>query len=75
MDEVVTNEENKTIERTGQNIDISQLIYVIRGRQVMIDSDLAILYQVETKNINKAMKKYFPIFMIPTMILLIQQYH
>ena len=57
MDEVVTNEENKTIERTGQNIDISQLIYVIRGRQVMIDSDLAILYQVETKNINKAMKR------------------
>ncbi len=29
MDEVVTNEENKTIERTGQNIDISQLIYDI----------------------------------------------
>lgn len=41
MDEVVINEENKAIERTGQNIDISQLIYVIRGRQVMIDSDLA----------------------------------
>ena len=28
---------------------IQSLIYVIRGKQVMLDSDLAILYQVETK--------------------------
>ena len=27
---------------------IQSLIYVIRGKQVMLDSDLAILYQVET---------------------------
>ncbi len=36
---------------------IKDLIYTIRGKQVMIDSDLAILYQVETKNLNKAMKR------------------
>ena len=34
--------------------DIGSLVYVIHGKQVMIDSDLAMLYQVETKNLNKA---------------------
>ncbi|MCR5268815.1 MAG: ORF6N domain-containing protein, partial [Lachnospiraceae bacterium] len=34
--------------------DIKSLVYVIRGNQVMIDSDLAMLYHVETKNLNKA---------------------
>lgn len=34
--------------------DIGSLVYVFRGKQVMIDSDLAMLYQVETKNLNKA---------------------
>lgn len=33
---------------------IRDLIYIIRGQQVMLDSDLAMLYQVETKNLNKA---------------------
>lgn len=37
--------------------EIQNLIYVVRGKQVMIDSDLARLYQVETKNLNKAMKR------------------
>lgn len=36
---------------------IKNLIYVIRGQQVMMDSDLATLYQVETRNLNKAMKR------------------
>ena len=36
---------------------IKNLIYVVRGKQVMLDSDLAMLYQVETKNLNKAMKR------------------
>lgn len=34
--------------------DIQSIVYVIRGKQVMLDSDLAALYQVETKNLNKA---------------------
>ena len=29
-------------------IDIQNLIYMFRGQQVMLDSDLAMLYQVET---------------------------
>lgn len=36
---------------------IKNLIYVVRGKQVMLDSDLEMLYQVETKNLNKAMKR------------------
>lgn len=39
-----------------ENIIIENLIYDIRGKQVMLDSDLAKLYQVETKRINEAVK-------------------
>ena len=37
--------------------DIQSLIYVIRGKQVMLDSDLALLYQVETKTLNRSVKR------------------
>ncbi|MDV4116311.1 ORF6N domain-containing protein [Elizabethkingia anophelis] len=37
--------------------DIESLIYTVRDKQVMLDSDLATLYQVETKNLNKAVKR------------------
>lgn len=37
--------------------EISNLIHTIRGQQVMLDSDLATLYQVETKNLNRAVKR------------------
>ncbi len=37
--------------------EIKNLIYTIRGKQVMLDSDVAMLYQYETKNVNKAMKR------------------
>ena len=40
---------------TLQNIESK--IHSIRGRQVMLDSDLAILYQTETKFINRAIKR------------------
>lgn len=36
---------------------IEHKIYLIRGKKVMLDSDLAILYGVETKNLNKAVKR------------------
>ena len=36
---------------------IKNLICVIRGQQVMLDSDLALLYQVETKALNRAVKR------------------
>ncbi|MDO4522478.1 MAG: ORF6N domain-containing protein [Eubacteriales bacterium] len=48
--------EEKT-ELVVEDIRIQNLIYNIRGKQVMLDSDLAMLYQVETKNLNKAMKR------------------
>lgn len=35
---------------------IEDMIYEIRGKQVMLDSDLAILYRTETKRINEAVK-------------------
>ena len=39
-----------------EEANIENLIYEIRGVQVMLDSDLANLYQVETKRINEAVK-------------------
>lgn len=37
--------------------EIESRIYAIRGRQVMLDSDLARIYQVETKVFNQAVKR------------------
>ena len=39
------------------NEEIKNLIYTIRGKQVMLDSDVAMLYCYTTKNINKAVKR------------------
>lgn len=36
---------------------IKQKIFEIRGRRVMLDSDLAALYCVETKNLNRAVRR------------------
>ena len=36
---------------------VQNLIYEIRGKRVMLDSDLARLYQVTTGNLNKAVKR------------------
>ena len=38
-------------------IVVQNLIYEIRGQQVMLDEDLANLYQVETKVLNQAVKR------------------
>mgnify|MGYP001009713689 FL=1 len=42
------------------NIKIEDLIYEVRGKQVMLDSDLAILYGCKngTKSINLAVKRH-----------------
>lgn len=45
---------NEIIEK--ENIIIENMIYEIRGVQVMLDSDIAKLYQVETKRVNEAVK-------------------
>ena len=50
----------ETIQESEINIDenaIKSMIYVVRGQQVMLDSDLAELYQVETKVFNQAVKR------------------
>ena len=59
--------EQTALEKTNDNqeisivesaeFDIKSMIYVIRNQQVMIDSDLAMLYQVETKRLNEAAKR------------------
>ena len=59
--------EQKTLVDVNNNIqephtettqfDIKSMIYVVRNQQVMIDSDLAMLYQVETKRLNEAVKR------------------
>jgi len=36
---------------------LGQLIYEIRGERVMLDSDLALIYGVETKALNRAVKR------------------
>lgn len=42
----------------GQDtVNIQNLIYTVRNQQVMIDSDLAILYNVETSHLNRAVKR------------------
>ena len=43
--------------KTIDNINIESLIRVIRGQQVMLDSDLAMLYGVETKRLNEQVKR------------------
>ena len=46
---------NDLVEITRPSIE--KMIYVIRDKQVMLDSDLAILYQVETGALNRAAKR------------------
>lgn len=41
----------------ANEVAIRDLIYTVRGTQVMLDSDLAMLYQVETKRINEAVSR------------------
>ncbi len=48
--------EDKELINTN-NEDIKSLIYTIRGKQVMLDSDIAIQYKVETKKVNEAVKR------------------
>jgi len=52
---------NEIIEK--EKLEIENMIYEIQGLEVMLDSDLAKLYQVETKRINEAVRnnpKKFP---------------
>lgn len=55
--ELVVQGTKTELEMAISETTIKNLIYVIRGQQVMLDSDLAMLYHVETFNLNKAMKR------------------
>ena len=51
-------EENKlSIQNEFAIEDIKNLIYTIRGKQVMIDSDVANIYHCETKYVNRVVKR------------------
>jgi len=41
----------------NQLTKIKKMIYEIRGHKVMLDSDLAGLYEIETKSLNRAVKR------------------
>ena len=47
----------KIIKKSDKSVLYVDLIYEIRGIKVMLDRDLAELYGVETKNLNKAVKR------------------
>ena len=57
-------EENKmSIQNDLTNEDIKNLIYTIRGKQVMLDSDVARLFNYQTKDLNRNVRnniKRFP---------------
>ena len=48
---------NLIIKNELSNEEIKNLIYTIRGKQVMVDRDVAMLYHYETKKINQAVKR------------------
>ena len=54
-------------------IPIKDLIYRIRGYQVMLDVDLAKIYQVETKRLNEAVKRNIDRFPAEFMFQLIEE--
>jgi hypothetical protein len=57
MNEITTENSNALVPAAANNADIRSLVYVIRGQQVMLDNDLAALYQVETRTFNQAVSR------------------
>lgn len=45
-----------------KQINIEDLIYVVRGQKVMIDSDLAMLYEEETKYLKRSVRNHIKRF-------------
>ena len=45
------------LENVESKIKIEDMIYEIRGKQVMLDRTLAMLYQVETRTLNQKVKR------------------
>ena len=55
--EVSTEDQSPLIAVEQAQYDIRRMIYVVRNQQVMLDSDLAMLYHVETRILNQAVKR------------------
>lgn len=45
-----------------KQINIEELIYVVRGQKVMIDSDLAMIFEEETKYLKRSVRKHIKRF-------------
>lgn len=45
--------ENAIVEK----LDLGASLYVVRGQRVLLDFDLALLYQVETKALKRAVRR------------------
>ena len=54
-DTAITAQNNNT--ELKNNTDIQNMIYTVRNQQIMLDSDLADMYQVETKRLNERVKR------------------
>ena len=54
---IVKNEDSHMHEVVINTQNLQNKIYTVRGMQVMLDSDLASLYQVETKQLNRAVAR------------------
>ena len=52
-DEVITS----VAQSSPESVSIKSMIRLIRGQQVMLDSDLAFLYGVETRRLNEQVKR------------------
>ena len=51
--------ENESVETSApialvDSANIEPLIHTVRGQQIMLDTDLARLYEIETKSLNRA---------------------
>lgn len=54
---IVLDGRTEVTENKAAQYDIKNMIYIVRNQQVMIDHELAMLYQVETRVLNQAVKR------------------
>ena len=56
-DQLTVDSQFKVVNSDLKNLNIENLIHVIRGQKVMLDFDLAMLYGTETRALNQAVKR------------------
>ncbi len=54
---IIIEQEKSIIVANYDTENIKNLIYTVRGKQVMLDSDVAMLYHCETKYVNRVVKR------------------